>query len=408
MQCRFCNTELEYVFIDLINSPASNSFLTKEQLNEPEVFYPLKVYTCSNCFLVQVDEYKKSDAIFNNEYVYYSSYSTSWLAHAKQYVDMMTERFRLNEQSKVIELASNDGYLLQYFKEKNIPVLGIEPTANTAEVARQKNIETITEFFGADLATKLDLQGIRADLLLGNNVLAHVPDIIDFVAGMKLILNPTGIITMEFPHLMQLVENNQFDTIYHEHFSYLSFYTVKKIFESQGLVLFDVDEIPTHGGSLRIYAKHKENDLIKISANVDVLLKEEEDKGMLNLSYYNNFQQKVLDIKLALISFLIEQKNAGKKVAAYGAAAKGNTLLNYCGIKNDLIEFVVDANPHKQNKYLPASHIPVVNEDHLKQTKPNYIIILPWNIKDEITKQLTYIKDWDAQFVISIPELSFM
>ncbi len=408
MQCRFCKTELEHVFIDLINSPASNSFLTKEQLNEPEVFYPLRVYTCSNCFLVQVDEYKKSDAIFNNEYVYYSSYSTSWLAHAKQYVDMMTERFKLGENSKVIEIASNDGYLLQYFKEKNIPVLGIEPTANTAEVARQKNIETITEFFGTDLATKLDLQGIRANLLLGNNVLAHVPDIVDFVAGMKLILDPAGVITMEFPHLMQLIENNQFDTIYHEHFSYLSFYTIKKIFESRGLILFDVDEIPTHGGSLRIYAKHKENDLIKVSGNVGALLKKEEDKGMLDLSYYNNFQQKALNIKLALTSFLIEQKNAGKKVAAYGAAAKGNTLLNYCGIKNDLIDFVVDANPHKQNKYLPASHIPVVNENHLQQEKPEYVIIFPWNLKDEITKQLAYIKGWNAQFVISIPELSFI
>jgi 2-polyprenyl-3-methyl-5-hydroxy-6-metoxy-1,4-benzoquinol methylase len=408
MKCRFCKTELEHVFIDLINSPASNSFLTKEQLNEPEVFYPLKVYTCSNCFLVQVDEYKKSNAIFNSDYVYYSSYSTSWLAHAKQYVDMMTERFKLNENSKVIEIASNDGYLLQYFKEKNIPVLGIEPTANTAEVAQKKGIETIVEFFGGDFAAKLDLENAtRADLLLGNNVLAHVPDIVDFVSGMKIILGPMGVITMEFPHLMQLVENKQFDTIYHEHFSYLSFNTVKRIFESQSLVLFDVDEIPTHGGSLRIYAKHRENDLIKISENVNALLKKEEEKGMLKLSYYNNFQQQALTIKLALISFLIEQKKAGKKVAAYGAAAKGNTLLNYCGIKNDLIDFVVDANPHKQNKYLPASHIPVVNEEYLKQHKPDYVIILPWNLKDEITKQLSYIKDWNGQFVIAIPELSF-
>jgi hypothetical protein len=357
---------------------------------------------------VQVDEYKKSDAIFNSEYVYYSSYSTSWLAHAKQYVEMMTERFKLNGNSKVLEIASNDGYLLQYFKEKNIPVLGIEPTANTAEVAQEKGIETITEFFGVDLAAKLDLQDIHANLLLGNNVLAHVPDIVDFVAGMKIVLNATGIITMEFPHLMQLVENNQFDTIYHEHFSYLSFHTVKKIFESQGLVLFDVNEIPTHGGSLRIYAKHKENDLIKISGNVDALLKKEEDKGMLSLSYYNNFQQKALSIKLALTEFLIRQKNAGKRVAAYGAAAKGNTLLNYCGIKNDMVDFVVDANPHKQNKYLPASHIPVVNEEHLKKEKPDYVIILPWNLKEEITKQLVYIKDWNAQFVFAIPELQLI
>lgn len=407
MQCRFCKIELKHVFIDLFNSPASNSFLTKEQLNEPEIFYPLKVYTCSNCFLVQVDEYKKSGAIFNNEYVYYSSYSTSWLTHAKQYVELMTERFGLNKTSQVIEVASNDGYLLQYFKQKNIPVLGIEPTANTAKVAEEKGIDSIIDFFGVRLAEELKSKNIQADLLLGNNVLAHVPDINDFVGGMKIVLKPTGVITMEFPHLMQLVENNQFDTIYHEHFSYLSFHTVKKIFESQGLEMFDVEEISTHGGSLRIYAKHTEDNSKKISKNVAALLKKEEEKGMMDLSYYNNFQQKALNIKMALTSFLIEQKKAGKKVAAYGAAAKGNTLLNYCGIKNDLIDFVVDANPHKQNKWLPASHIPVVYEDYLKQIKPEYVIILPWNLKDEITKQLSYIKDWNAQFVIPIPELSF-
>ncbi len=408
MQCRFCKTELENVFIDLFNSPASNSFLTKEQLNEPEIFYPLKVYTCSNCFLVQVDEYKKSDAIFNNDYVYYSSYSTSWLAHARQYVELMTKRFNLDENSTVIEIASNDGYLLQYFKQKNIPVLGIEPTANTAQVAKEKGIESLVDFFGVRLAETLVGKSIQADLLLGNNVLAHVPDINDFVGGMKVILKPEGVITMEFPHLMQLIENKQFDTIYHEHFSYLSFNTVKKIFEARGLEIFEVDELPTHGGSLRIYAKHKEDDSKTISENVNVLLKKEKDKGMLNLFYYNNFQEKALDTKLVLTSFLIAQKKAGKKVAAYGAAAKGNTLLNYCGIKNDLIDFVVDANPHKQNKWLPASHIPVVDEEFLKQAKPDYVIILPWNLKDEITKQLFYIKDWNAQFIIPIPELSFM
>jgi 2-polyprenyl-3-methyl-5-hydroxy-6-metoxy-1,4-benzoquinol methylase len=408
MQCRFCKTQLEHVFIDLFNSPASNSFLTKEQLNEPETFYPLKVYTCSNCFLVQIDEYKKSDAIFNNEYVYYSSYSSSWLQHAKKYVELMTERFGLNKNSQVIEIASNDGYLLQYFRQKNIPVLGIEPTANTAKVAEEKGIESIIDFFGVRLAEMLVSKGIQADLLLGNNVLAHVPDINDFVAGMKIILKPAGVITMEFPHLMQLIENNQFDTIYHEHFSYLSFHTAKKIFEAQSLEVFDVDELPTHGGSLRIYAKHKEDNSKKISGNVNALLKKEEDKGMLDLSYYNNFQQKALNIKLALTDFLIKQKKAGKKVAAYGAAAKGNTLLNYCGIKNDLIDFVVDANPHKQNKWLPASHIPVINEEYLKQIKPDYIIIFPWNLKDEITKQLSYIKDWNAQFVIAIPQLQLI
>jgi hypothetical protein len=408
MQCRFCKTELEHVFIDLVNSPPSNSFLSREQLNEPEVFYPLKVYTCGNCFLVQVDEYKKSDTIFNNEYVYFSSYSKTWLQHAKDYTDLMIERFGFNENSQVIEIASNDGYLLQYFHEKQIPVLGIEPTANTARVAIEKGIDTVIDFFGVRLAKELAAKNMRADLLLGNNVLAHVPDIIDFVGGMKIILKPAGVITMEFPHLMQLVDNNQFDTIYHEHFSYLSFHTVKQIFESNGLELFDVDEIPTHGGSLRIYAKHKEDGSKTVSLKVENLLKKEEDKGMLHLSYYNDFQQKALQIKLELISFLTEQKKSGKKVAAYGAAAKGNTLLNYCGIKNDLVEYVADANPHKQNKWLPASHIPVVNEEYLKQTKPDYVIILPWNLKDEITQQLAYIKDWNAQFVIPIPQLQFV
>lgn len=406
MQCRFCKTELEHVFVDLVNSPASNSFLSVEQLNEPETFYPLKVYTCHNCFLVQVDEYKKSDAIFDSGYVYFSSYSTSWLQHAKNYTELMVQRFGFNEQSQVIEVASNDGYLLQYFKEKNIPVLGIEPTANTAEVATLKGIKTVIEFFGAELAERFaNTWDLKADLLLGNNVLAHVPDIVDFVTGIKFILKETGIVTMEFPHLMQLVDNNQFDTIYHEHFSYLSFTTVKKIFESQGLEMFDVDEISTHGGSLRIYAKHKEDDSKEISGNVQALLDKEGEKGMTQLSYYDNLQQKAFKVKLDLTDFLIQQKKANKKVAAYGAAAKGNTLLNYCGIKNDLIDFVVDANPHKQNKYLPASHIPVKNEQYLKEQQPDYVIILPWNLKEEITNQLAYIKEWNGRFVIPVPEL---
>jgi hypothetical protein len=406
MHCRFCKTELAHTFIDLVNSPASNSFLTKEQLNEPESFYPLKVYTCHHCFLVQVDEYKKSDAIFNSDYVYFSSYSTSWLSHAKKYTELMIEKFGFNPQSQVIEIASNDGYLLQYFQEKDIPVLGIEPTSNTAEVAIEKGIKTIVEFFGVELANKLVHQdGVKADLLLGNNVLAHVPDIVDFVGGMKIILADKGVITMEFPHLVQLVDNNQFDTIYHEHFSYLSFHTVKEIFEKAGLELFDVDELPTHGGSLRIYAKHKEDQSKEISSSVKNLLNREIAKGVKTMSYYENFQQKALEVKLGVISFLIEQKRAGKKVAAYGAAAKGNTLLNYCGIKNDLLEFVVDANPNKQNKWLPASHIPVMNEDYLKKEKPAYVFILPWNLKDEITEQLSYIREWGGQFVIPVPSL---
>lgn len=408
MNCRFCNNTLTNEFIDLINSPASNSFLKKGQLNEPETFYPLKVFVCDNCFLVQVDEYQKSDDIFNGDYAYFSSYSTSWLAHAKNYTLAMIDRFGFNEKSKVIEIASNDGYLLQYFKEKNVPVLGVEPTKNTAEVAISKGIETVTEFFGTGFAQTLVSKGIKADLLLGNNVLAHVPDINDFVGGMKIALNTEGVITMEFPHLMQLVENNQFDTIYHEHFSYLSFHTVKQIFESKGLEMFDVEEIPTHGGSLRIFAKHKEDTTKSISVNVNKLIAKEHNKGINNLSYYKSFQERAEKIKFDLLTFLIEQKKLGKKVAAYGAAAKGNTLLNYCGIKKDLIAFVVDANPHKQDKYLPASHIPVVKEEVLKIEKPDYVIIFPWNLTSEITVQLNYIKDWDAQFVVAIPNVRIL
>jgi 2-polyprenyl-3-methyl-5-hydroxy-6-metoxy-1,4-benzoquinol methylase len=405
MQCRFCKKELSNIFIDLGNSPASNSFLSAKQLNESELFYPLKAYTCSNCFLVQLDEYKKSDDIFNNGYVYFSSYSTSWLAHSKRYTQLMIDRFGYNSKTLIVEIASNDGYLLQYFKEKNIPVLGIEPTANTAQIAKEKGIETIVEFFGTTLANKLSDEGIKADLLLGNNVLAHVPDIVDFVSGMKILLSEKGVITMEFPHLMKLINNNQFDTIYHEHFSYLSFYTVQKIFASQGLELFDVDEIPTHGGSLRIYAKHAEDNSKQISKDVADLLKKEVNEGLNKIAYYSNFQKKALKIKLDFTDFLIQQKKDGKSVAGYGAAAKGNTLLNYCGIKKDLIDFVVDANPHKQNKFLPASHIPVVNEEYLKSHKPDYIIIFPWNLKTEITEQLKYIREWNGKFITVIPQL---
>jgi len=408
MRCRFCNTTLEHVFIDLVNSPASNSFLTADELNEPEIFYPLKVYTCHNCFLVQVDEYKKSDKIFDNKYVYFSTYSKSWLKHAKEYTEMMVRRFGLNAQSRVVELASNDGYLLQYFKSQQIPVLGIEPTANTAEVAMSKGIESIVDFFGVRLAKDLAAKNIFADVLLGNNVLAHVPDIIDFVGGMKILLKKDGVITMEFPHLLQLVANNQFDTIYHEHFSYLSFTTVKAIFESLGLVMFDVEELPTHGGSLRIYAKHKEDQSKNILETVHQLLEKEEKTGITDIKYYSNFSDKALKVKINLLMFLAEQKKNGRKVAAYGAAAKGNTLLNYCGVKNDMISFVVDANPHKQDKYLPASHIPVLNESHLRSNKPDFVLILPWNLKDEITAQLEYIKEWNGKFVVPIPELQII
>jgi hypothetical protein len=408
MNCRFCKNNVTTEFADLINSPASNSYLTAEQLNEPEVFYPLKVMVCDKCFLVQVDEYKKSSDIFNNEYAYFSSFSTSWLAHSKKYTDMMTVRFGFNENSLIAEIASNDGYLLQYFKEKNIPVLGIEPTANTASVAISKGIPSVVDFFGVRLAKQLVSDGKKADLLLGNNVLAHVPDIMDFVGGMPILLKENGVITMEFPHLYQLVLNNQFDTIYHEHFSYLSFTTVSKIFEVNGLELFDVEEVPTHGGSLRIFAKHKSDNTKTISENVETMLKKEKDAGMLDINYYTNFQVKIEKIKIDLLEFLLTQKKAVKKVAAYGAAAKGNTLLNFCGVKSDMISFVVDANPAKQNKFMPASHIPIVKEERIKAEKPDFIIILPWNIKDEIVKQLDYVKTWNCKFVVPIPKLQML
>jgi SAM-dependent methyltransferase len=376
-----------------------------EMINYPETYFPLKVFVCDKCWLVQVDELEKADAIFNNEYTYFSSFSTSWLKHAKAYTDYMTDRFGFNENSLVVEIASNDGYLLQYFKEKNIPVLGVEPTANTAQVAIEKGIENIVDFFGSNLADN-QLKG-KADLILGNNVLAHVPDINDFVKGVKIALKPNGVNTFEFPHLYQLVAQKQFDTIYHEHFSYLSLTNLKSVFETQGLEIFDVQEIPTHGGSLRIFTKHKEDTSKKVEDAVHEMLMKESNAGMNSLSYYQDFQQKVDCIKYDFIEFLIQQKRNGKKIIGYGAAAKGNTLLNYCGIKgNDLIEYVVDASPYKQNKLLPGSRIPVFSSDKIVETKPDFIVIFPWNLKDEISNQLAYAKDWGAKFVIAIPELT--
>lgn len=405
MNCRFCQNPLTHQFIDLVNSPPSNSFLKAEQLNEPEIFFPLVVFVCEKCFLVQIDEYKKADEIFSSDYVYFSSFSKSWLAHSQKYVEMMCSRFGYDADSQVIEVASNDGYLLQYFQQKGIPVLGIEPTLNTAEAARAKGIETRVEFFGKDLARKLTEENRQADLILGNNVLAHVPDINDFVAGLKIALEPAGVVTMEFPHLLQLVENNQFDTIYHEHFSYLSFHTVRQIFAAHGLEMFDVEELPTHGGSLRVFAKHGEDETKSKTENVQNLLVKEQNAGLLNLDYYAKFQDRADKVKVDLLDFLIEQKRANKRVAAYGAAAKGNTLLNYCGVKKDFIEFVVDASPHKQGRFLPASHIPVVDESFIKKEKPDFVIILPWNIKQEIFSQLNYIREWNGKFVVTIPAL---
>lgn len=408
MNCRFCKTSLEFEFIDLGQSPPSNSFLKKDELTKPEAHYPLKLFVCHNCMLVQLDEFKKATEIFSEEYVYFSSFSKSWLEHSKRYVEMMVERFHFGKKSSVIEIASNDGYLLQYFKEKGIPVLGIEPTANTAKAASKKGIESVVEFFGVDLAKDLCAKGKQADLLLGNNVLAHVPDINDFVGGMRILLAKTGVITMEFPHLLQLIYNNQFDTIYHEHFSYLSFTTVKRIFNEHGLELFDVQELPTHGGSLRIFAKHHEDTTHNIDSNVEEMLKKESTAGLNNIEFYKGFQEKADIIKRDLLDFLAHAVTQNKKVCGYGAAAKGNTLINYCNINSNQIKFVADASPHKQGLFLPGSKIPVVAEAEIKSEKPDYVIILPWNIKKEIMEQLSYIREWGGQFVTAVPFLQIL
>ncbi len=405
MNCRYCKASLTNEFADLGFSPPSNAFLTKANLNEPEVFYPLKIMVCSECYLVQIDEFAKHDDIFNSNYVYFSSFSSSWLAHAKAYTEMMTKRFLLNDQSTVIEIASNDGYLLQYFKQQGINVLGIEPTANTAAAAKEKGIDSIVEFFGVSLAKLLVEKGTKADVLLGNNVLAHVPDINDFVSGLPILLKENGVITFEFPHLLQLIDKNQFDTIYHEHFCYLSLIAVQEIFAKHGLQIFDVEEVTTHGGSLRIFAKHINDTTKVITQNVaDIRLKEEQF-GLKDIAVYENFQSSAEKVKNDFTQFLIEAKNQGKLVAAYGAAAKGNTLLNFAGTKKDLLQFVVDASPHKQNKFLPGVHIPVYDETVIKNTKPDYIVILPWNLKDEIATQLGYIKEWGGKFVVAVPNL---
>ncbi|MHA1941159.1 MAG: methyltransferase domain-containing protein [Candidatus Hodarchaeales archaeon] len=405
MNCRFCNALLSHRFIDLANSPPSNAFLTAEQLNEPETFYPLHLFVCESCFLVQIAEYKRHKEIFNNDYVYFSSYSKTWLKHANKYVDMITEKLCLTSESQVLEIASNDGYLLQYFLEKGIPCLGIEPAKSVAQVAQDRGIPVIQDFFTSKLAKKITDQGKQADLIIGNNVLAHVPDINDFVTGLKVVLKKGGIVTLEFPHLLQMVEKNQFDTIYHEHYSYFSFLTVEQIFATHGLEVFDVEELSTHGGSLRIFAKHKAAGSSSATQSVVTLKKKEIMLGLNALEYYQGFQAKADRIKYDLLSFLLEQRKAGKKVAAYGAAAKGNTLLNYCGIKKDLIPFVVDASPYKQGKFLPGSHIPVVAEKTIRELKPDFVLILPWNIKEEIIVQLAYLQEWGGKFLIPIPHL---
>jgi hypothetical protein len=402
--CRFCDASLETTFVDLGVSPLCESFIGPEQLPEMEPFYPLHAYVCGRCFLVQLQEFVSPDDIFT-EYAYFSSYSSSWVEHARRYAEMMTARFQLGPTSKVIEIASNDGYLLQHFVSRGIPVLGIEPAANVAKVAVDKGIPSVTRFFGRRTAAEIvDEQG-RPDVLLGNNVLAHVPDINDFVGGMKVLLAPHGVITMEFPHLARLIAENQFDTIYHEHFSYLSFVTVERIFAHHGLTLFDVEELPTHGGSLRIYARHADNSAIEVTERVRELRQREIDEGFLTLERYLGFDDQVKATKRKLLSFLIDAKQRGKKVVGYGAPGKGNTLLNYCGIRTDFLDFTVDANPYKHGKFTPGTRIPIYAPDRIQEARPDYVLILPWNLKNEITAKAAHIREWGGKFVVPIPEV---
>jgi hypothetical protein len=400
--CLFCKATLHHVFIDLGTSPPSNDFVKEENLALGEIYYPLKVFVCQSCWLVQLAEYKKAEALFGDEYVYFSSYSKAWLKHSENYTKEVIKRFALHEKSFVVELASNDGYLLQYIKQAGIPCLGIEPTASTAQAARERGIETISKFFGQNCARELLKLYPKPNLMIANNVLAHVPRINDFVGGIKTMLASDGVFTAEFPHLLRLIKENQFDTIYHEHFSYYSLFTMQKILNKNGLQLFDVQTLPTHGGSLRIYADHGQN---KVTDSVDKILQEEIYQGIDQLKLYEGFQQKAEAIKIDLLAFLVDARKKGKTVAGYGAAAKGNTLLNYCGVKKDLLSYVVDASPYKQSKYLPGSRIPVYAEDRIKQDKPDYVLILPWNLKEEIADQLDYIRDWGGKFIISIPGL---
>ena len=403
--CRFCGTPLTNTFVDLGMSPLCESYLSLDQINQEEPFYPLHVHVCDNCYLVQLESYVSPEHIFT-EYAYFSSYADTWLKHAKDYTDLMVERFGYNEDSYVVELASNDGYLLQYFVEKNIPCLGVEPAANVAKVAEEKGVPTLVEFFGVECAKKMVADGKQADLILGNNVLAQVPDLNDFVAGIKILLAPGGVVTIEFPHLMCLMAENQFDTIYHEHFSYFSFITTQKIFAAHGLTLFDVEELSTHGGSLRIYARHEDDDSKPISDRAIALLKREEEAGFKDMQSYANFDEQVKETKRKLLEFLITAKREGKTVAGYGAPGKGNTLLNYCGIRTDFIDYTVDRNPYKQGKFLPGTHIPIYAPDKIMETKPDYVLILPWNFKDEIIKQMAAIKEWGGKFVVPIPEVT--
>jgi SAM-dependent methyltransferase len=401
--CLFCGTPLRHTFVDLGMSPLCESYVAAEQLNHMEPFYPLHVYVCESCFLVQLQEYVSPEHIFT-EYAYFSSYADSWVEHMRRYAEMITDRLRLGRDSLVMEVASNDGYLLQHFVRKGIPVLGIEPAANVAKVAVEKGVPTLVKFFGERTARELAAEGRRPDLICGANVLAQVPDPNDFVKGLQILLKPGGVITIEFPHLMRLMAESQFDTIYHEHFSYFSFVSAERIFAAHGLTLFDVEELPTHGGSLRVYARHADDAGKPVSERARALREREVAAGLLRLDTYAGFGEQVKETKRKLLDFLIGAKRAGKKVVGYGAPGKGNTLLNYCGIRSDFLDFTVDRSTYKQGKFLPGTHIPIHHPDRIREVRPDYVLILPWNFKDEIVQQMAYIREWNGKFVVPIPE----
>lgn len=403
VRCRFCQERLKDTVVDLGMSPLCESYISADKLNHVEPFYPLHVYVCSNCWLVQLEQYVSAEEIFS-EYAYFSSFSDTFVKHARDYTEKMIARFGLNKESQVIEVASNDGYLLQWFVQADIPALGIEPAGNVATAAEKKGVHTLVRFFGSELAQQLASEGRSADLLLGNNVLAQVPDLIDFIAGLKIILASRGVLTMEFPHVMRLIQYNQFDTIYHEHFGYFSLHAVKSMFESQGLELFDVEEIPIHGGSLRIYARHSEDESKAIEPSVADLLASERSFGLTSIERYQQFTAQVEETKRGILELLIRLKRSGKRIVGYGAPGKGNTFLNFCGIRTDFLDFTVDRNSYKQGKFLPGTHIPIYEPEEIFRIKPDYVFILPWNFKEEIMKQLNGIREWGGQFVIAIPE----
>ena len=402
--CRSCGSSLSHPFLDLGVSPLANSFVKASALGLPDTFYPLKAYVCPRCFLVQVEEIVSPSAIFS-DYAYFSSFSDSWVDHAKAYVEMAIQRLCLNGSSRVIEIASNDGYLLQFFMKHGIPALGIEPAANVAQAAMRRGIPTLVQFFGLTTARELRAQGVAADLVVGNNVLAHVPALNDFVAGLNILLKPDGVATLEFPHLLQLFCGNQFDTIYHEHFSYFSLLSVERIFAAHGLTVFDVEELPTHGGSLRIYARHVEVTTRQVSERVAGLRKREEVAGLCKVETYKSFAERVKETKRKLLEFLIGVKRQGQSVVGYGAPAKGNTLLNYCGVRTDFLDYTVDRSPEKQGCFLPGTRIPIYPVERIRETRPDYLLILPWNLREEIMKQMACIRDWGGRFVVPIPEV---